>query len=151
MDKKRLSETQFNDYIDSETIAFYVYDFIIRKKYTDEYVDVLGNTFCSYCGELDSKIPNFYSAKCILEKDYNVDMLSLPFRNESNKLKIMRYGLVQQLEDYFKENKIKYKPNKAFFKGQELSSIDPNVEHIMDQINDIDLDLINLDSKNIDI
>lgn len=149
--KKSISEYDFQLLIDAEKIAYHVFRLFEKEKDTREYVDIIAMSFCDYDVISDLEIPIMHRAKMVLKKDYDTDMMSYPFKYENIKLKIQRYGLLKDLENYFINKNIKYDSDKVFFKGQELSSSDPNVEYFMDQINDIDLDLINLDNKNINI
>lgn len=149
--KNKYTEKDFIELIDGETIAYYCYDLLIRKKLDDEYVDIIANTYCSYNRDLKPHLPAFYRAKLVLEKDYNVNMYELPFKFEKLKDEIRRYELIKELENYFEEKNILYKKDKVYFKYQELSSLDPNIEKIMDEINDIDMNLINTDKTNINI
>lgn len=152
IDKKNISETEFERYIGAETTAYYINDLLVKQKLDNEYVDVLASTYCNFFNKDNFDFRAMYFTKLILNDDYNVDMYSLPFRFEDIKLKTQRYEYIEELKNYFDKNNIKYDSNKVFFKGQELSSIDSNVEKIMDYINDIDLDLINYDNqKQVDI
>lgn len=137
--------------IDSETIAYYSYDLLVRQKLEGEYVDIIANTYCSYNRDFKEHLPAFYRAKLVLENDYIVNMYELPFKFEELKDEIRRYELIKELENYFQEKNIPYKKGKAYFKGQELSSLNPNIEKIMDEINHIDMNLINMDKTNINI
>lgn len=112
---------------------------------------MIANTCCNFCIDLDRIIPALVSARKILEDDYGVDMYSLPFYREDIKLKVERLDLINQLENYFKENNIDYENKQIFYKGQELSSNDSNIKDYIDKINKIDLDLINFENKRIDI
>lgn len=146
--KADLSEEEFEDYIDSEKIAYYCYNMIVKNKMND-YVDTIGNTKCFYNGDISKHIKAFFKAKLILQKDYNVDMYSLPFLKEYHKDEIRRYELVYLLEDYLIEKNIPFKKGKAYFKGQELSSIDSYIHSLIDEIDDIDCSLMVLKDPSI--
>ncbi len=149
MNKKILTEEDFNRYIDSQRIAFYVHDYLVRKKVKNEYVDIIGNTYCNYDNE---EVISFYLAKCVLEDEYGVDMYSLPFRYADFKLKIQKYDLLMQLEKYLEDNSIEYKKEILFSNPKELENNDSNIEKLLKRIEDIDNKLICYNNeKNINI
>lgn len=149
--RKDLSLEELHTTIRAELMAFHIYDSFVRKKETYEFTDAIMNAY----GELGCKfithLPAIYKAKEILKNHYEVNIYELPFRSQNIKLEIKKYDLLQQLERYFKDNNIDYKSDDVFIKGQELSKLDSNIKLIIDEINDIDMDLKDLEGKEINI
>ena len=137
--KKKLTRNEFDDLIKSEILACYSYYVLVRKKAKKEYVDILAGSYCEFCEELDYEVPIYYNAKNILEKDYNVDLYSLPFKNEMVKLEIKRYDLIKQL----KSNNIDYDSFEV------LDNPDPEIKKIVEELEKINNELLDYDDMNI--
>lgn len=152
MSKKNYNEKDFLEYIDSEIIAFYCNDLIVREKNNNEYVDTISNSFCShYVDDLKLRVPVFYKAKLILERDYNVDIYKLPFKDNTLKTRIRRYELMENIKEYLIENEIYCNKNEIYDKAKDLSKTSDYIKKIIDEITDIDIKLINYNNKNFKI
>jgi len=82
MDKRNISEKDFIIFIDSEKVAFYVYDVLVRRKVAKEYVDIIADTYTEIIRDNEKDmLGTFVKAYDILKTDYNVYMLELPFKN----------------------------------------------------------------------
>lgn len=150
MNKRKWKENDFEEFIDSEKIAYHTYDVIVRKQKENEYVDIIASTHCDYYDILKKHISTFYKAMIVLADDYNINIYDLPFKHEKIKQELRRYDLIKQLENYFKENKIEYK--NVYEEGRKLQNIDSNIKEMMDEINEIDMNLIcNVYDKNVPI
>ena len=132
--KKDLTVKDFEDLMDSESIAFNSYDLIIRKKKPQEFVDLIACSFCNFNYNLEQEIPIYYKAMLILKRDYEVDLYSLPFYKKQVKLEVKRYDLVHQLEKRFRENNIPYN----YYKKDKV------IKKLMDEITEVDVAFINI-------
>jgi len=146
VDKKKLSEEDFELLLDAERLAFHSYRIFVKEKLNNEYVDVIASTLFDFYGNLDYEVPIYYEAKNILNNDYNLDFYSLPFYNEKTKLRIKKYDLIKELSTYMDNNKIKYKSDKILNKAQQLSSNNKYIKDIMNKINNIDDKLYIIDN-----
>lgn len=142
--KKELTVKDFEDLMNSESIAFYSYDLIIRKKKPQEFVDLIACSFCDFDYNLEKKIPIYYKAMLILKNDYEVDFYSLPFYKEQVKLEVKRYDLMHQLEKYFRENSISYNENNVLNIDYNYYKTDKIIKKLMDEITEVDVALINI-------
>lgn len=86
-----MSEKDFLNYIDAELISYYVYEAFYLKKFPNEFVDTLANSYSHIDYSSDSCLDTLLIAKDILNKDYGVDMMQLPFKNQF---------LIQELNEY---------------------------------------------------
>ena len=95
MDKRTLSEDTFGHYMKAEMIAFFSYKIIVEENLKNEYVDLVATSFGEMSYFPDYCVEDYARAKMILDKDYNVDMFSLPFKDQK---------LKKQVQDYVLEN-----------------------------------------------
>lgn len=142
--KKDLTVKDFEDLMNSESIAFYSYDLIIRKKKPQEFVDLIACSFCDFNYNLEQEIPIYYKAMLILKKDYEVDFYLLPFYKKQVKLEVKRYDLMHQLEKRFRENNIPYNDNNVFNVADNYYKKDKIIKKLMDEITEVDVALINI-------
>lgn len=81
MNKKTLSKEEFYNIANAEVIAFNIYDYLIRRKLKDEYVDKIVSSYSLLLIKEDNVLDIYSRVNEVLEKDYDCDMLSLPFYN----------------------------------------------------------------------
>lgn len=149
MNKRDLSESEFNDLANAERIAFYTYYYIIKNKMIKEYVDILGNTVCGFINSYE-QIPVYYTAMNILREEYKIGMLALPFKDKNFKLEIEKYDLLKRLENYFNDNNIKLNKD-IITTAKELKENDSAINFILNRIEIIDKELNNTSYDNISI
>ena len=142
--KKDLTVKDFEDLMDSESIAFNSYDLIIRKKKPQEFVDLIACSFCNFNYNLEQEIPIYYKAMLILKRDYEVDFYSLPFYKKQVKLEVKRYDLMHQFEKRFRENNIPYNDNNVFNVADNYYKKDKVIKKLMDEITEVAVALINI-------
>lgn len=84
-----MSEKEFRIFINSEIVARRIYDYMVKDNTEREYVDV--DTFATI-ELLDSEtIETLYNIKKLLSKEYEVDLMTLPFRYETIKQELQEY------------------------------------------------------------
>lgn len=91
MNKKNMSEEEFLTYINAEIISYYTNMELIEKNLKYEYVDRIANTYSDVDLDSDNCVETFVKAKHILEKEYGVDMMSLPFKHPNLKDEIKEF------------------------------------------------------------
>lgn len=96
MSKNKYTEEDFTILIDSEKIAYYVYNYFNSKNKDLEKVDIIVDTFCDLFKTKEQELATYYRAKLVLEKDYGIDIYSYPFKNESLKAEIKQYEFDMQ-------------------------------------------------------
>lgn len=102
MDKKNLNEYELERNIRIERLAFYIYDYLERKKHK-VYADKISRYFCSLYLS-DDKINFLIDTAEILKNDYDIDLLSLKFQDENIKIKVQKGILENELLEYFEKN-----------------------------------------------
>lgn len=95
-----MTEDEFKIYLNAETIAYYVYQEMVKNKNNEEYVDYISNCYANLIiADEKEKVATYVETYKILKADYNIDLLDLNFKD--NKLK----GSVIDAIDEIKYNK----------------------------------------------
>lgn len=86
-----MSEDEFNMFIDSEKIAYRIYNNMVLNNYKEQSVDYIFEFYGINSYYNDLKFPTYYKVYELLKNEYNTDMLNLKFRDTKEKEKLINY------------------------------------------------------------